>query len=104
MKKFVLASITAAAALTLGACGSTDGANEAATAENVEMPAEEAMTEVEPAAAPVADPSANATGNVADLPNGPVPDASANAAADAAAAPSGTPAAEKPAAEADKKM
>lgn len=101
MKKFFFASLAASAAFALAGCGSTDGANEAATAENVEMPAEEAMTEVEPAAAPVADPSASATGNVADLPNGPVADAPANA--EGAAAPAAD-AAEQATTDAEKKM
>ena len=42
-------------ALALSACGHADSANEAASADNVEIPAEEAMSGLPPSAAPVAD-------------------------------------------------
>lgn len=58
MKKFAPIALAGAALLTLSACGSSDSAKEEAQAENVEMPAEEAVGDVE--ATPVADPSANA--------------------------------------------
>jgi hypothetical protein len=58
MKKFAIVAFSAALTLTLSACGSSDSASEEAQADNVEMPAEEAMGDVE--ATPVADASAAA--------------------------------------------
>ncbi|MGE3692138.1 MAG: hypothetical protein AB7F98_12250 [Novosphingobium sp.] len=88
MKKTMTAMLASAAVLTLSACGSSDKASEEAQAENVEMPAEEAMGDVDASAAPVADASA-----------APGADASASAPA------SGEPAAvEKATADAEKKM
>lgn len=55
MKKIVYAAFASAAALALAACGSSDDASEDAMADDVEMPADEAMTGVE---VPVADPAA----------------------------------------------
>lgn len=55
MKKIVYAAFASAAALALAACGSSDDASEEAMADNVEMPADEAMSTVE---APVVDPAA----------------------------------------------
>lgn len=63
MKKFTIAAFSAVAALALSACGSSDSASEEAQADNVEMPAEEAMGEVE--ATPVADASAAADAGTA---------------------------------------
>ena len=90
MKRAITAILTTAAALALAACGSSDKASEEAQAENVEMPAEEAMGDVDASAAPVADASAQ-----------PGADASASA-----AGATGTPAAavEKATADAEKKM
>ena len=73
-------------ALTLAACGSSDKASEAGSAENVEMPAEEAVSGIEEGATPAADASATAT----------------TGASEAAAAPSA--AVEAAAAAAEKKM
>lgn len=73
----------AAATLALAACGHSDKANETASADNVEMPAEETMSGLGPSAVPQADPSASAT----DQPAG--ADASAVAADSAAQATSG---------------
>ncbi|MDR2857980.1 MAG: hypothetical protein LBV50_09045 [Novosphingobium sp.] len=61
MKKIVCAAFVSAAALALSACGSSDKASEGAQAENVEMPAEEAMTSVDAGAGPVADATDAAT-------------------------------------------
>lgn len=61
MKKIALAAFATAAALTLAACGSSDKASEEAQAENVEMPAEEAMNVAEATATPVAEASADAS-------------------------------------------
>ncbi|PKB14866.1 hypothetical protein B0I00_2468 [Novosphingobium kunmingense] len=58
MSKFVPIALSGAALFALSGCGSSESANEAAQAENVEMPAEEAVGDV--VATPVADPSANA--------------------------------------------
>lgn len=58
MKKFVTLALAASAALSLAACGKTDSAKEEGQADNVEMPAEEAVGDVE--ATPVADASAAA--------------------------------------------
>ncbi len=62
MKKIAYAAFASAAALALAACGSSDKASEDAQAENVEMPAEEAMNAAEATATPVVDASAAATG------------------------------------------
>jgi len=83
MKKIAYPALASAAALMLAACGSSDKASEGATAENVEMPAEEAMSGVDAAAAPASDAAA-------------APGAEASAAASAAA--------EKATTEAEKKM
>ncbi|MEQ1542286.1 MAG: hypothetical protein HOO94_02835 [Novosphingobium sp.] len=58
MKKFAALAFVSAAAFALSACGSSDSAKEEAQPENVEMPAEEAVGDVD--AAPVADASAGA--------------------------------------------
>lgn len=58
MKKFAALAFVSAAALALSACGSSDGAKEQAQADNVEMPAEEAVGDV--AAVPIADASGQA--------------------------------------------
>lgn len=58
MKKIAAFAIASAAALALAACGSSDSAKEEAQPENVEMPAEEAVGDID--ATPVADASANA--------------------------------------------
>jgi PBP1b-binding outer membrane lipoprotein LpoB len=60
MKKFVTIAFAATAALTLAACGSSESAKEEAQADNVEMPAEEAVQDVDAAATPVADAAASA--------------------------------------------
>lgn len=62
MKKFAIVAFASAAALALSACGSSDSAQEEATPDNVEMPAEEAVTDVD---APVADASAAADAGAA---------------------------------------
>ncbi len=58
MKKLAAMSALTAAVLALSACGTSENANEAAQADNVEMPAEEAVGDV--VATPVPDASANA--------------------------------------------
>jgi|GEM_PF-2186589 len=52
MKKIAYAAFASAAALALAACGSSDKASEEAQAENVEMPAEEAMNTADAMATP----------------------------------------------------
>lgn len=54
------AAFALAASLALAGCGSSDKADDAISAETVEMPAESALGAAE-SAMPVADPSANAT-------------------------------------------
>jgi hypothetical protein len=58
MKKFIALAFATTAALALTACGSSESAKEEAQADNVEMPAEEAVGDVD--ATPVADASAGA--------------------------------------------
>lgn len=87
MKKIAYAAFASVAALALTACGSSESANEKAEAENVEMPAEEAVGGVD--ATPV--PEATAT-------------AGTDAAATAAATDTATAAAEAATADAEKKM
>lgn len=90
MKKFVSIAVGSAAALALSACGSSDKASEGAQAENVEMPAEEAMNSAEADATPVAD----ASGMAADA-TAAASDATAAASGAGAAAEVATAAAEK---------
>ena len=87
MKKIVHAAFVSAAVLALSACGKSDKADEGAQAENVEMPAEEAMNSAEADATPVADAS----------------DAAAAASGAAAAASDASKAAEAATAAAEKK-
>ena len=54
MKKLLIAAV-APAVFALAACGSSDSANEAASPENVEMPAEEAMNTTDASPSPVTD-------------------------------------------------
>lgn len=68
MKKIAYTAFASVAALALAACGSSDKASEEAAAENVEMPAEEAMTAADPSATPAADAMAGAT-DAAALPS-----------------------------------
>lgn len=84
MKKIAYAAFASVAALALAACGSSDKASEEATAENVEVPADEAVADA--TAMPSEDPMAMAT------------DAGAMATADASSA------AEAATADAEKKM
>lgn len=94
MKKIANATLATAAALMLAACGSSDSASESATAENVEMPAEEAMSGIDASVAPASDAAAT-----------PGAEASAEASAAASeAAPAASAAAEKATTEAEKKM
>ena len=61
MKKFALIAFAAVAAYGLAACGKSDDASEDAMADNVEMPADEAMSTAAP---PLAD--AEATSDATD--------------------------------------
>lgn len=101
MKTIAHAALASFAALALAACGSSDSADEQAAAENVEMPAEEAMAGADAEATPAADPLATATGTdpaAADAA------AAAAAAANAAAADAVSAGAEAATADAEKKM
>lgn len=93
MKKIAYAVFASAAALALTACGSSDSASEEAVAENVEMPAEEAVGGVD--AVPVPEAATPPATDAAAT------DAAATAAATTDAA---TTAAEKATVEAEKKM
>src|SRR5579863_7154914 len=81
--KLPIIALCGAATLALAGCGHSDKATDAASADNVEMPAEESMSGLPGSAMPQADPSATAT----DQPQG--ADASASAADSAAQATSG---------------
>lgn len=59
MRKYTAFAFAATAALALSACGKSDSAKDAAQADNVEMPAEEAVQDVDAAATPVADAGAS---------------------------------------------
>jgi predicted component of type VI protein secretion system len=61
MKKIAYAAFASVAALALAACGSSDKTSEEAQAENVEMPAEEAMNTADAMATPAADASVDAS-------------------------------------------
>ncbi len=94
MKSVAYLTLASAAALSLAACGKSDKASEEATAENVEMPAEEAMSGVDASAVPASDAAAAAGA------------AASGTASDAAATPAtgASSAAEKATADAEKKM
>jgi ABC-type glycerol-3-phosphate transport system substrate-binding protein len=68
MKKSLTLALASGAALLLAACGGSESAKEEAQADNVEMPAEEAVGDV--AATPVADASAAAGAEAATMPEG----------------------------------
>lgn len=55
MKKLAAVTLAASTALMLAACGQSDSAKDGAQADNVEMPAEEAVGDID--ATPVADAS-----------------------------------------------
>ena len=61
MNRIAIFAIAMTAAMTLAGCGSSDSANEAAQADNVEMPAEEAVNALDETATPAADATAMAT-------------------------------------------
>ncbi|MDB5723756.1 MAG: hypothetical protein JWQ16_510 [Novosphingobium sp.] len=61
MKKIATLALTAVAVLSLTACGKSDKASEGAQADNVEMPAEEAVNTADEAATPVAADTAAAS-------------------------------------------
>lgn len=91
MKKIACVALVSAS-LALAACGSSDSANEAASPDNVEMPAEEAVSDLDPAATPATDAEATAT----TAPDAAASDAAAPAAAPAAGASApATPAAKQ---------
>lgn len=89
MRTIAHALFTSAAALALAACGSSDSASELAEPENVELPAEEAMSNVDAGAAPT-----TATPGASDVASDAVAsDAAAQATATPAPAPAPAPAA-----------
>ena len=91
MRRIAIALGTAAlATLALTACGHSDNANAPASADNVEMPAEEALSGV--TATPTADPSAAADRTSAASDADTSATAVASAAADAASSAASSPA------------
>lgn len=58
MNKIASLAVTAAAALALAACGKSDKASEGAQADNVEMPAEEAVNTADEGATPLPETAA----------------------------------------------
>lgn len=104
MKKFALYAFAAGAALSLAACGSSDSANEQATPDTVEMPAEEQLNTI--AAEPVPDTGADASATEAADPNAgaKAEDAAANAAAAVSDFNAAGDGAEKAIDQAEKKM
>jgi hypothetical protein len=106
MKTIAHAALASFAALALAACGSSDSADEQAAAENVEMPAEEAMAGVDAEATVAADPMATATATSGVGADAAATDAAAAAAAaaNAAAADAVNAGAEAATADAEKKM
>ncbi len=103
MKKFAYFTFAAAAALSLSACGSSNDANELATPDDAEMPAEEAVSTV--AAMPAPDSGAEASTAAADPNAGSKPeDDAANASAAAADFNAAGDGAEKAIDAAEKKM
>lgn len=87
MKKFAFATLLSAS-FALAACGSSDSANEAASPDNVEMPAEEAVGGIDAAATPAADAAATETGAASDAATA----AASTGATPTAAAATGVPA------------
>ncbi|MFN9378112.1 MAG: hypothetical protein ACK564_13970 [Novosphingobium sp.] len=65
MKKIAFAALVSAS-FARAACGSSDSANEAASPDNVEMPAEESVGGVDAAATPAVDAAATETGTATD--------------------------------------
>lgn len=63
MKKLAAVTFAASAAVMLAACGQSDSAKDGAQADNVEMPAEEAVGDID--ATPVADASGFASAETA---------------------------------------
>jgi len=66
MKNLAILAAVSAASLALAGCGKSDSAKEQATADNVEMPAEEAVQDID--ATPAADASAAAGAEAATSP------------------------------------
>lgn len=58
MKKLARYALASAAALVIAACGSSESAKEEAQADNVELPAEEAVGDLDAAATPTTDAAA----------------------------------------------
>lgn len=91
MKKIAFATLLTAS-FALAACGSSDSANEAASPDNVEMPAEEAVGGVDAAATPAVDPGATETGTATDAAS----DAASTGATPPAVPATGVPAGDGP--------
>ncbi len=61
MKKFAFAAIASVAVLSLSACGKSDSPDVQASEDSADMPADEAVNQVEALATPVADDGAAAS-------------------------------------------
>lgn len=92
MKKIAFAALVSAS-FALAACGSSDSANEAASPDNVEMPAEEAVGGVDAAATPAVDAAATETATATDAA---ASDAASTGATPPAASATGVPAGDGP--------
>jgi hypothetical protein len=66
MKRFVALAFASTAALALSACGTSESAKDEAQADNVEIPAEETVGDID--ATPAADASAGAGAEAASSP------------------------------------
>lgn len=80
MKKLAPYALISAAALVLSACGSSESAKEEAQADNVELPAEEAVGDIDAAATPVVDAAATPGAEAAVPAEGAAPAAATSAA------------------------
>ena len=63
MKKLAITAFASLAVLSLSACGKSDDPNAAASADTVEMPAEESVNGAESTAMPVVDNASEAAGD-----------------------------------------
>ncbi len=61
MKKFAFAAIASVAVLSLSACGKSDSPDVQASEDSADMPADEAVNQVEASAAPVTDNGASSS-------------------------------------------
>ncbi len=89
MNKIATLALTAAAALALTACGKSDKASEGAQADNVEMPAEEAVNGADEGATPLPETDVPTDAAAPAAPDAAAPAAAPTAAPATTAAPAG---------------